>query len=526
MPGTVEVSFTELDSMKKLQQLARKSPNLAKDGVLTPERIRRYKASGAHLKMLYATERVDDEILSALAALSQESNALPKMRKMQSGEVINCIKGYPSENRAVLHTATRDFFEGAAQAGPAFEARALAKTECDKLHDFLTNIEGKFNTLFMIGIGGSDLGPSAIYTGLEHLLKEGRKIHFINNIDPDSLSMAVKGADLEKSLAVVVSKSGSTLETKTNEEFMRALFIKQGLKPEKHFIAVTGEGSAMDNPAKYVKVFYIWDWIGGRYSSTSMVGGVLLGFAFGFDVFFEILKGANAMDKAALIEDPYKNLPLLGALFSIWNRNLLGLPTLAIIPYSQGLSRFPAHIQQVSMESNGKHIDRFGNHVSYETGMVIWGEPGTNAQHSFFQLIHQGTEVVPLEFIGFEKNRMHKDFQFEKTSSQEKLIANLIAQSLSLALGQKSTNPNKEFIGNRPSHMIIGEELTPASIGAILAYFEHKVAFEGFIWNINSFDQEGVQLGKLLASKVLDRMTKQGEPFPLADAYIEQFFSS
>jgi len=512
-----------MDSFKKLQELKKTAPDFTREGILTPERVNRYVAEGADFKMLYATERVDDQILKALIEFSHETGALTKMSAMQNGDVINCIKGYPSENRAVLHTATRDFFGNERASGPAKEARDLAKQECDKLKSFLDTLQAKFTTIIMIGIGGSDLGPAAIYTALEHLLIEQRKVRFINNIDPDSLALAVKESDLDKSLVVVVSKSGSTIETKTNEEFLRSEFVKKGLNPNDHFISVTGEGSEMDNPQKYLQIFYIWDWIGGRYSSTSMVGGVLLGFAFGFSAFIEILKGAHAMDVVALETDVYENLPLLGALFSIWNRNLLGLPTLAIIPYSQGLSRFPAHIQQVSMESNGKHIDRFGNPVSYETGMVIWGEPGTNAQHSFFQLIHQGTEVVPLEFIGFAKSRMGMDFLFQKTTSQEKLIANLIAQTIALATGEKNANPNKEFLGNRPSHIIFGKELTPFSVGSLLAYFEHKVAFEGFMWNINSFDQEGVQLGKHLANKVLNRLSSpDSEPYPLADSYISQ----
>lgn len=516
-----EKKLWELDSFKKLKTSI--PPDLTK-GLMTLERVKRYKASGSGLKLLYAAERVDDQILKTLFDLAKECGVYKKMQSMQSGDVINCIKGYPSENRAVLHTATRDFFNEKASSKPAKEARELAKAECDKLQSFMQEIDGKFTTLFMIGIGGSDLGPQAIYMGLEHLLIEDRTVRFINNIDPDSLALAIKDIDLQKALAVVVSKSGSTIETKTNEEFLRSEFVKKGVDPKQHFIAVTGEGSEMDNTEKYLKVFYIWDWIGGRYSSTSMVGGVLLSFAFGFDAFFEVLKGASQMDKGALIEDPAQNLPLLGALFSVWNRNFLKLPTLAIIPYSQGLSRFPAHIQQVSMESNGKHIDRFGNAVPYDTGMVIWGEPGTNAQHSFFQLIHQGTEVVPLEFIGFVNSRIGLDFEFDGCNSQQKLIANLIAQSIALATGQKSDNPNKEFKGNRPSHIIVAEELTPFSIGTLLSYFEHKVAFEGFIWNINSFDQEGVQLGKHLANKVLERMKGEGASYPVADAYMDEFF--
>lgn len=520
------VAFDELASVQRLHELKLMAPDMTETGLFSEARIRNLEAHGAGIKLLYAPERVDETILSELEALAREADVISKMQRMQAGEVMNCIKGHQSENRAVLHTAVRDFFDEANHSGPAKEAAAMAKTECDKLKQFLSSIDDEFSELFMIGIGGSDLGPSAIYYALEHLLIKGRKIHFINNIDPDSLALAVKGADLKRSLAVVVSKSGSTIETKTNEEFLRSKFKAAGVDPGHHFIAVTGEGSEMDDPKRYLKIFYIWDWIGGRYSSTSMVGGVMLGFALGFDTFMEFLKGAHAMDLVALRDDVRSNLPLMGALLSVWNRNFLGMTTLAIIPYAQGMARFPAHIQQLSMESNGKHIDKLGNTVSQETGMVIWGEPGTNAQHSFFQLIHQGTDTIPLEFIGFKESRFGDDFTFEKTTSQEKLIANLIAQAIALAIGQKNSNPNKEFLGNRPSHLLVARKQDPFTIGALLSYFEHKVAFEGFIWNINSFDQEGVQLGKVLANKVLNRMPSMkgaSDPFPLADAFIKHF---
>jgi glucose-6-phosphate isomerase len=272
--------------------------------------------------------------------------------------------------------------------------------------------------------------------------------------------------------------------------------------------------------------FYIWDWIGGRYSSTSMVGGVLLAFAFGFDVYYEFLKGANAMDKAALNKDVDHNIPLLGALLAVWNRNFLGYQTLALIPYCRALRRFPAHIQQVAMESNGKHIDRAGNRVSFETGEIIWGEPGTNAQHSFYQLIHQGTSIIPLEFVGFRESQYEDDVLFHETTSQEKLLGNMFAQAIGLATGQRSDNPNKEFDGNRPSHILLGKKLTPFALGALLAYYEHKVAFQGFIWGINSFDQEGVQLGKVLANKIIDRFgalkgRKEAPEYPLGDAFLK-----
>ncbi len=254
----------------------------------------------------------------------------------------------------------------------------------------------------------------------------------------------------------------------------------------------------------------------------------MFAFMFGMDIYDEILKGCHAMDQAALKTDLRQNLPLLGALLTIWNRNFLGYPTVALIPYSQALRRYSAHIQQVEMESNGKHTDRHGKRVDFATGAIIWGEPGTSAQHSFYQLIHQGTDIIPLELIGFKEGQWDEDLELEGTYSQEKLLANLFAQAIALATGQKSDNPNKSFEGNRPSHILLAKQLTPFTLGALLSYFENRVAFEGFIWNINSFDQEGVQLGKELSNKIIDRFALKrnvkgikDKPFPLADAYLK-----
>jgi len=248
----------------------------------------------------------------------------------------------------------------------------------------------------------------------------------------------------------------------------------------------------------------MYDYIGGRYSSTSMVGGVALGFGLAYDAFIDILQGAHDMDSNALEPNIRKNISLLSALIGIWNRNFLGCQTLAILPYSQALSRFTAHLQQLDMESNGKRINRQGKHVDYDTGPIVWGEPGTNGQHAFYQLIHQSNTIIPSEFIGFRQSQYGIDLDVEGTNSQEKLLANLLAQSIALAKGQQSHNPNRIFPGNRPSSILIADKLDPKSMGSLLAYYENKVALQGFIWNINSFDQEGVQLGKLLANQIID----------------------
>ncbi len=515
------MSFLDYKSVKKLAKLSQKPIDLSKKGVLTPKRLENMQVESIGMKLLYGTERVTDEVLKALFELADEAGALKKMKEMQSGAVINKIQGFESENRSVLHTAMRDFFENRNSSKEAQKASLLAFKEFEKLKKFLQKIERKKITdIIQIGIGGSDLGPRALYIALERYRRAGRKAHFISNVDPDDTTAVLNQVDLSKTLIVVVSKSGSTLETKTNEAFVRERFKKMGLNPKNHVIAVTGKGSPMDDPSKYLASFYIWDYIGGRYSATSMVGGVVLAFALGIENYREVLKGASEMDKAALLPMK-KNLPLRSALLGIWNRNFLGLPTVAIIPYSQALLRFPAHLQQCDMESNGKRIDKNGKKVAFDTGPIIWGEPGTNGQHSFYQLIHQGTTTVPLEFIGFKESQYHNDVSVEKTTSQQKLLSNLFAQSLALAIGQKEKNPNKFFPGNRPNRILLTKHLDPLTMGKILSFYENKVAFQGFIWGINSFDQEGVQLGKLLANKILELFKSKKSSFPLGQAYLK-----
>lgn len=521
-----KLAFAHYKARQKLLKFAEHPFDLTKEGNLTPDRLSKFIGESCGYRLMYGTERITEDVMTALQELAQEADVHGKMERMQAGEVMNFIKGYPSENRSVLHTAVRDFFENPNPGKPAREATADAKKEIDKLKAFIDKIDQKnqFSTMVCIAIGGSDLGPRAHHLALNHLAKKGRKVYFVSNVDPDDAAMILREIDLKKTLVSIVSKSGTTLETATNEEFFRKRFRDAGLKPEEHFIAITGKGSPMDNPSKYLECFYIWDWIGGRYSTSSMVGGVMFAFSLGFEVYWELLRGANAMDKAALGKDIGTNLPLLGALLEVWNHNFLNCPTLVLIPYSQALARYSAHIQQVEMESNGKRIDQLGQAVNFQTGPIIWGEPGTNAQHSFYQLLHQGTDIQSLEFVGYKQSCLSEDVDFEGTSSQQKLLSNLFAQSIALATGQNHENPNKVFKGNRPSHLLLGKQLTPYSLGALLAYFEHKVAFEGFIWGINSFDQEGVQLGKVLATKIirLFESKEKRKEYPLGEAYLKQ----
>jgi glucose-6-phosphate isomerase len=482
--------------------------------------------SAEGLQLFYATERVNKEVMHTLLEFAKEQEVLNKMRQMQGGAILNKIEGVDSENRSVLHTAMRDIFENRQTNESAKKASDLAKKELDKLAAFLPKHEDK-KYLVMIGIGGSELGPKALFVAAEPYIQKNREVFFVSNVDPDDIYSTFAKVEPKETLVVVVSKSGSTLETLTNAQIARSIFEQANLDPKDYFLAVTGEGSPMDDPAQYACSFYIWDYVGGRYSATSMVGGVMLAFALGFESFLDILKGAHTMDHHVLHAKEEDNLPLISALLGIWNRNFLNHVTVAIIPYSKALSRFSAHLQQLDMESNGKHTDKLAKRVGFETGPIIWGEPGTNGQHSFYQLIHQGTTIVPLEFIGFKESQLGKDLDVQGTTSQQKLLSNLFAQSIALAKGQKSDNPNKTFEGNRPSRILFSKRLDCFTLGQILATYEHKVDFQGFMWNINSFDQEGVQLGKKLANKIIDlfkakkEKSTPKEPFEEAQAYLD-----
>ena len=330
---------------------------------------------------------------------------------------------------------------------------------------------------------------------------------FISNVDPDDAAAVLNSVDVAHSIFVLVSKSGTTLETLTNESFVKDALKKAGLDASKHMIAVTSETSPLAKSDDYLAAFFMDDYIGGRFSSSSAVGGAVLSLAFGPEVFAQFLQGAAEADKLAANKDLMKNPALLDALIGVYERNVLGYPCTAVLPYSQALSRFPAHLQQLDMESNGKSVNRFGEPVDYVTGPIIFGEPGTNGQHSFYQLLHQGTDIVPLQFIGFKNSQIGTDVDIQGSTSQQKLCANVAAQIVAFACGKKDDNNNKNFAGGRPSSIIIGEKLTPETVGALLSHFENKVMFQGFTWNINSFDQEGVQLGKVLAKRVLAHET-------------------
>ncbi|MFT5726042.1 MAG: glucose-6-phosphate isomerase [Desulforhopalus sp.] len=523
-------SLTSTSVYKELKLLAKSPYDLtAADALVKGDRLGRYVSRCPLLSYHYSTQRVNDDVLALLQKMADELDLVSQFKSMRRGAVLNRIDGYDCEDRQVLHTACRDLFVGDA-AEPV--ATGAARKELEKLRGFLAKIDcgaisnkdgQPFDTLVHVGIGGSDLGPRAMYESLAAYGAKGRKIHFISNVDPDDAAAVLKKVNLTTTLVAIVSKSGTTLETLTNEKLVGNALDNAGLHIKDHCVAITGQGSPMDNPEKYLRSFYMFDYIGGRYSSTSMVGAVVLSFSLGIEAFYEFLQGASTLDQLAEKKDIKENIPLLMALLGIWNHSFLGYPTVAVLPYSQALHRFPAHLQQCDMESNGKGVMRSGDPVEIPSGPLVWGEPGTNGQHAFYQLLHQGTEIVPIEFIGFKKSQYGEDLIVEGSSSQDKLQANLYAQIVAMATGQCSVNPNKNFPGNRPSSLILGEQLTPEVMGALLALYEAKIVFQGFAWNINSFDQEGVQLGKVLATRFLSAMSEIGSSATtLEKKYLEQ----
>lgn len=471
-------------------------------------------AAAAGLRYNYAAKTADDEVVSALADLAAEQQLIDKYHALLDGAVMNT-----GENRMVLHHLTRGQLGGPITVEGQDKRRFYAHQQ-SRIADFaqavhagrITGSTGKpFEAVVQVGIGGSDLGPRAMYLALKNYFAgsgEEPKLgaRFISNVDPDDAAEVIDHLDPETTLFILVSKSGTTQETLTNEAFliekMRERDIR-GLNPRGHMVAVTSETSPLARSGEYLDAFFIDDYIGGRYSSTSAVGGCVLSLAFGPEVFEEFLAGAHESDRAALEPDIRQNAALLDALIGVYERNVLGYPSTAVLPYSQALSRFPAHLQQLDMESNGKRVTRDGEPVDYSTGPLVFGEPGTNGQHSFYQLLHQGTDIIPLQFVGFRRSQRGEDVEFDGSSSQKKLNANLVAQIVAFAMGKTDDDPNKTFAGNRPSSLLYGEQLTPRVLGALLSHFENKVMFQGFAWNINSFDQEGVQLGKKLTKEVL-----------------------
>ena len=466
-----------LDSFGKLKELKNHVDIAAAlSGEEGGKRVADYSTPmAAGLSYNYAAKEVDETVLSALAKLADEAQLIDKFQELYNGAVINT-----GENRMVLHHLARKQL-GNPVVVDGVDKREFYVAQQKKAADFankvhageITNEAGeKFTTVVQIGIGGSDLGPRALYIALENWAKANNtfkmEAKFISNVDPDDAAAVLASVDLAHSLFIVVSKSGTTLETLTNEAFVKDALTKAGLNPSKHMLAVTSETSPLAKSEDYLTAIFMDDYIGGRYSSVSGVGGAILSLAFGPEVFAQLLEGAAAEDQLATNRDLMKNPDMLDALIGIYERNVQGYPSTAVLPYSQALSRFPAHLQQCDMESNGKTVNRFGEPVNYVTGPVIFGEPGTNGQHSFYQLLHQGSDIVPLQFIGFKNSQLGVDVDIENSTSQQKLCANVAAQIVAFACGKEDENLNKNFKGKRPSSIIIGEQVNPASIACSL----------------------------------------------------------
>jgi len=491
-----------------------------------PQRGTRFSLEAAGLYLDYSKNRIDTETMRLLVALAVDCGLKERTEAMFRGDLIN-----RSEHRAALHIALR------APAGERIwaegvEVVAQVHAVLDRMGAFAERIRsgqwrghtGKpIRNVINIGIGGSDLGPVMAYEALRFYSLRNLNFGFVSNVDGTDLTEALRGLDAGETLFIVCSKSFATLETLTNARAARDWSLQQ-LHDEqsvaKHFVAVSANTAAITKFGILAEnMFPLWDWVGGRYSMDSAIGLSTM-IAIGATGFDAMLSGMRAMDEHFRAAPLERNLPALLGLLSVWNNNFLGADTLAVLPYDQYLKRLPAYLQQLTMESNGKHVTLEGAPVGAATSPIIWGEQGTNGQHSFYQLIHQGTRLVPCDFIGFCQALNPLGTQHDL------LMANLLAQSEALAFGKTAAEvradgteealvPHRVFEGNRPSNTLLADRLTPATLGALLALYEHSVFTQGVIWDIDSFDQWGVELGKVLAQRTAAELTSAAEP-PLA----------
>ncbi|MGX7667308.1 glucose-6-phosphate isomerase [Flavobacterium pedocola] len=463
----------------------------------------------------YSKNRIDSKTLELLQALAEEAKLTEAIQKYFSGDQINV-----TENRSVLHTALRTSEPSIIAEGknviPEIKA---AQTKIKSFSESVISgrrkgFTGKaFTDIVNIGIGGSDLGPDMVVEALQ-FYKNHLKLHFVSNIDGDHVNEIIKKLNPETTLFVIVSKTFTTQETITNATTIKKWFL-QSAKPEdiaKHFVAVsTNLEKANEFGIASDIIFPMWDWVGGRFSLWSAVG-LSIALSVGYENFELLLEGAQGMDVHFRTTAFDQNLPVVLALLSIWYADFFGCETEAVIPYTQYLRKLAPYLQQAVMESNGKRVDRDGKPVTYQTGSIIWGEPGTNAQHAFFQLLHQGTKIIPCDFIGF-KESLHGN-----TEQHHKLMANFFSQTEALLLGKSETKvveesgenifltPFKTFEGNKPTNTLLIEKLTPKSLGSLIAMYEHKIFVQGVIWNIFSYDQFGVEYGKQLAHTILEEI--------------------
>jgi len=488
------------------------------------KRGERLAIEAAGLYLDYSKNRITDETLKLLLQLAEESGLRARIDAMFRGEKINI-----TENRAVLHVALRAPREASIVVdgeNVVPEVHAVL----DKMSAFANRVRSgewkghtgkRIRNVVNIGIGGSDLGPVMAYEALRHYSERGMTFRFISNVDSTDFAEAVHDLDPAETLFIVASKTFTTLETMTNAESARDWSLK-GLSGDtkavaKHFVAVsTNAAKVSEFGIDTANMFGFWDWVGGRYSMDSAIGLATM-LAIGPDNFRALLDGFHEMDEHFRTTPFERNLPVLMGLLSVWYNDFFGAQTVAVLPYEQYLKRFPAYLQQLTMESNGKYVTLDGKTVTYDTCPVYWGEPGTNGQHSFYQLIHQGTRLIPCDFIAFAETLnpigRHHDM----------LIANVFAQAEALAFGKTAEEvkadgtpdwlvPHRVFEGNRPSNTILAERLTPALLGKLVALYEHNVFTQGTIWNINPFDQWGVELGKVLANRIIPELESESEP--------------
>lgn len=488
-----------------------------------PKRFAQFSVQRKDYLFDYSKNLIDSRTFDLLQDLAEECEVKSAIEKMFSGDKIN-----ETEGRAVLHTALRDFSDKEILVDGE-NIKPGIKRVLNQMKTFSKKIisgehkgfSGKEITdIVNIGIGGSDLGPVMVCSALKHF-KTRLDVHFVSNVDGNHIAEVLKDLNPETTLFIIASKTFTTQETMTNAASAKDWFFKSGKQQdvEKHFVALSTNTEAVKKfGIAEENIFEFWDWVGGRYSLWSAIGLSIVLFI-GYENFEQLLKGANETDIHFKTADFRENVPVIMALTGIWYRNFFDAGTYAILPYSQYLDRFPAYLQQGDMESNGKCVDRNGHFVEYETGPIIWGEPGTNGQHAFYQLIHQGTELIPADFIAYvESCNVVSDHQ-------EKLLANFFAQTEALAFGKteeearadleksgisaeevKRLTNYKVFHGNTPTNSIFFNELTPFSLGQLIALYEHKIFVQGVIWNIFSFDQFGVELGKVLAGKILAQL--------------------
>ena len=469
-------------------------------------RFASYSAIMDNILFDYSKNNINTQTKSLLLKLATDCKLTEAIDAMFGGEKIN-----ETEGRAVLHTALRNFsgkeimLDGADIMPEIQKVQQQIKSFCKKVHsgEWKGYTGKKIRYIVNIGIGGSDLGPVMVTEALKPYWVDGIETYFVSNVDGTHIAETCKKIKADETIFLIASKTFTTQETMTNAHSAREWFLKTGAAENdiaKHFVALSTNKTDVEKfGIDAVNMFVFWDWVGGRYSLWSAIG-LSIALTIGYKNFEELLKGAHAADNHFKETAFENNIPVLMALIGIWYRNFYGTATEAILPYDQYMHRFAAYFQQGNMESNGKYVDRNGDKLTYESGPVIWGEPGTNGQHAFYQLIHQGTTVIPCDFIATAQS--HNPVG----DHHEKLISNFFAQTEALMNGTEHDNPYRVFEGNRPTNSFLIKKITPYTLGQLIAFYEHKIFVQGVIWNIYSFDQWGVELGKQLAGKILPEL--------------------